>query len=294
MRIVLPAEALVDGPTALRPWRDSDLAALVAACQDPEISRWTLVPEPYGESDARAYLLGRYEMLHSGISAPFAIVDAGQHDRLLGSISLMQFDWEHRRGRWATGSRARPAARATPPGPCALICAWGFSTLGLERIGLRAGAENPASQRVAERAGFTREARPARLPADQGPPARHGHLRPSRAWLMPIVPAERALLASPAPAPASRHVGSGAWSEEIRHPAPVCTSSSTSSEACWPWASVSVYTEAVRPLTVIGPMLSVGWRTLPSASCIAVRHGMWLALRWRTSAGASTWSQIVA
>ena len=36
-RIVLPADPLIEGETALRPWRDSDLKALVAACQDPEI-----------------------------------------------------------------------------------------------------------------------------------------------------------------------------------------------------------------------------------------------------------------
>ena len=75
-RIVLPAEPLVDGPTALRPWRDSDLSGLVAACQDREISRWTRVPWPYREADARAYLLQRYDTLYSGISAPFAIVCA--------------------------------------------------------------------------------------------------------------------------------------------------------------------------------------------------------------------------
>ena len=38
----------------LRPWRDSDLEPLVAACQDPEISRWTRVPLNYSETDARA------------------------------------------------------------------------------------------------------------------------------------------------------------------------------------------------------------------------------------------------
>ena len=49
----------------------------MAACQDPEISRWTRVPRPYGETDARAYLLQRYDMTFTGQAAPFAIVDAG-------------------------------------------------------------------------------------------------------------------------------------------------------------------------------------------------------------------------
>jgi RimJ/RimL family protein N-acetyltransferase len=39
-----------------------------------------------------------------------------------------------------------------------LICAWAFRSLGLERIDLFAATGNAASQRVAERAGFTREA----------------------------------------------------------------------------------------------------------------------------------------
>jgi RimJ/RimL family protein N-acetyltransferase len=39
-----------------------------------------------------------------------------------------------------------------------LVCTWGFQSLGLERIDLLAATENPASQRVAERCGFTREA----------------------------------------------------------------------------------------------------------------------------------------
>jgi RimJ/RimL family protein N-acetyltransferase len=158
MKIVLPAEALVEGPTALRPWRDSDLAAVVAACQDPEIPRWTMVPEPYGEADAREYLQIRYDWLHSGISAPFAIVDAADLDRLLGSVALMNFNWDHRRaevGYWL-GREARGQGHTTRA--VRLICDWGFRTLTLERIGLRAAVENLASQRVAERAGFTREA----------------------------------------------------------------------------------------------------------------------------------------
>jgi RimJ/RimL family protein N-acetyltransferase len=157
-RIVLPGEHLVDGPTALRAWRDSDLGGLVAACQDPEISRWTRVPYPYGPSDARAYLLQRHDTLHAGTAAPFAIVSAADRDRLLGSISLMRFSWQHARaevGYWLA-REARGQGHVTRA--VRLITAWGFRSLGLERIDLLAATENPASQRVAERCGFTREA----------------------------------------------------------------------------------------------------------------------------------------
>jgi RimJ/RimL family protein N-acetyltransferase len=157
-RIVLPAEPLTDGPTALRPWRESDMPAIVLACRDPEIPRWTSVPERYGETDARAFLMARHDAIAGGAAAPFAIVDAADPSRLLGSISLMRFDWEHRRaevGYWLA-REARGQGHVTRA--VRLICRFGFEQLGLERVDLIAATGNPASQRVAERSGFTREA----------------------------------------------------------------------------------------------------------------------------------------
>jgi RimJ/RimL family protein N-acetyltransferase len=156
-RIVLPGEPLTEGATALRPWRDADLPALITACQAPDISRWTRVPTPYGEAEARAYLRQRYDAAFAGMTAPFAIVEAADGD-LLGSISLMRFDWPNARGEvgyWLAGA-ARGQGHATRA--VRLICAWGFEALGLERIELLAATGNPASQQVAVRAGFTCEA----------------------------------------------------------------------------------------------------------------------------------------
>ena len=155
--IVLPGEPLTDGPTALRPWRDTDVSDLVAACQDPEISRWTAVPRPYRETDARAYLLYRYDAIHAGTAAPFAIV-AAAGGGLLGSVALNEIEPGQARaqvGYWLA-REARGAGHATRA--VRTICAWGFEALGLERIELLASTRNAASQRVAERAGFTREA----------------------------------------------------------------------------------------------------------------------------------------
>ena len=157
-RIVLPAEPLTDGPTCLRPWRDSDLPAIVQACQDPDIVRWTRVPARYGEADARSFLLARYDALLAGSTAPFAIVSAGDDTQLLGSISLMRLAWQHARGEvgyWLARD-ARGQGHVTRA--VRLICRWGFDTLDLERIDLLAGTGNAASQQVAQRAGFTREA----------------------------------------------------------------------------------------------------------------------------------------
>jgi RimJ/RimL family protein N-acetyltransferase len=158
VRVVLPAEPLIDGPTALRPWRESDIPALVAACQDPEIPRWTRVPSPYRETDAHAFMQQRYDSTRFGTAAPFAIVSPSDHSLLLGSISLMRFAWEHARaevGYWLA-REARGEGHATRA--VGLICDWAFATLGLERIELLAASGNPASQRVAGRCGFAHEA----------------------------------------------------------------------------------------------------------------------------------------
>jgi RimJ/RimL family protein N-acetyltransferase len=154
----MPSAPLRDGATALRLWRDADIPELVRACQDPEIVRWTRVPSPYGEAEAHAYRRNREAAIPAGGMAPFAIVQATAPERLLGSISLMRFAWEDARGEvgyWlaADGRGHGHATRAVR-----LICAWGFAKLRLERIELIAATGNAASQSVAERAGFRREA----------------------------------------------------------------------------------------------------------------------------------------
>ena len=158
-RIVLPGEPLRDDPTALRPWRDADVPGLVRVCRDEAVVRWTRVPPNYTEADARNYLLQRHDAILAGTAAPFAIVSAGPpYEELLGSISLIRFDWQHRRAEvgYFLGRDARGRGHATRA--VGLICDWAFSSLGLERIELLAATENLPSQRVAERCGFEREA----------------------------------------------------------------------------------------------------------------------------------------
>lgn len=156
-KIVLPAQPVTDGATALRPWRESDIPALVAACQDPEIPRWTRVPSPYGEAEARLYMHQRHDALQDGTAAPFAVVSAGDGP-LLGSVSLLRFAWVDARAEvgYFLAREARGQGHAVRA--VRLICAWAFDALGLERIDLLAASGNARSQRVAERAGFTREA----------------------------------------------------------------------------------------------------------------------------------------
>ena len=73
-------------------------------------------------------------------------------------MSILRLAWEHLRGEvgyWLAAD-ARGGGHATRA--VRLACRWAFDSLGLERIDLLAAAGNIPSQRVAERAGFTREA----------------------------------------------------------------------------------------------------------------------------------------
>lgn len=156
--IQLPSEPLVLGDTALRPWSEDDLEQLVQACRDPEIVRFTRVPPGYTERDGRQYIASRRAAAAERTAASMAIVAARDLSRLLGSVSLFRFSWRDARGE--IGYWLAPSARGQGSAGAAVaaICGWGFAALGLGRIDLLAATDNLASQRVAERAGFTREA----------------------------------------------------------------------------------------------------------------------------------------
>lgn len=139
---------------ALRPWRIDDLDQLVAAVQDPEIPRWTRVPEPYGHDDGRVFLERTTKSWQHGTAAPFAVVDV-LGEQLLGSIGVRFHDEGAATvGYWiARESRGRGIATEA----LRLVSRWVLTALAVERLELVTEPENVASQRVAEKAGFRRE-----------------------------------------------------------------------------------------------------------------------------------------
>jgi RimJ/RimL family protein N-acetyltransferase len=139
----------------LRLIAEADLPAIVSACQDPEIPRWTVVPHNYTDRHARDFIDGTAADLAAGRELALAIVDTS--DRVLGALGLSNFDWRDLKaeiGYWivAESRRRGIGARATR-----MLATWAIATLGLERVELLANPGNEGSQRLAERAGFTRE-----------------------------------------------------------------------------------------------------------------------------------------
>jgi RimJ/RimL family protein N-acetyltransferase len=148
--------SLADGVVALRPPEPDDVDAITAACQDPEIPRFTLVPSPYTRANAVEHVRRSRRAWRDGTAYAFVITDAVD-GTLLGSIGLPRLSSERNAGEigyWvAKEARGRGVAtRATR-----LVAGWALDELGLSRLDLVADVDNPGSQRVAERAGFTRE-----------------------------------------------------------------------------------------------------------------------------------------
>jgi RimJ/RimL family protein N-acetyltransferase len=139
---------LSDGDVAVRSWRPADLDDLVAAVNDPEIGRWMpAIPQPYSQAHGRAYLARAATR-----DGAFAVVDA-HSGRLLGGITVNAQNWGRAEiGYWV---RADARDRGVASRALTLVAGWGLGRY--RRLQLHADVENVASQRVAEKAGFTRE-----------------------------------------------------------------------------------------------------------------------------------------
>jgi RimJ/RimL family protein N-acetyltransferase len=141
---------LRDGNLSLRFPSDGDVQAVTDACQDPDLSRFIPgFPSPYSEHDARAWISSRNQ---DALSKTFLIVDA-ETDQVWGAIEV-RLGEVGSIGYWvAKDARGRDVAtRATK-----LLAHWAVTDGGVQRLELTTHPANVASQRVAEKAGFTRE-----------------------------------------------------------------------------------------------------------------------------------------
>ena len=139
----------------MRPWRPGDAPAVAAALADPAIVQWN--PSSTGDGlDAALDWVARRADWSDGDHASFAITDdvTGQ---LLGSVSLHRISLETQDaaiGYWTVrAARGRGVAgRAVDA-----VTTWAYVTFGLHRVELCHAVANPASCRVAAKAGFQLE-----------------------------------------------------------------------------------------------------------------------------------------
>jgi len=153
--VVQPDPPLSDGVVLLRPWQDGDVDALVSGIDgDPDISVWLeLIPQPYTVAEARMWIGLAAAMWRERTGSPFALVVGGD---AVGGVGVNWIDRDQGVGDIGYWLRRDARGHGYTTRGVVLAARWAFE-VGCERLQLRADAENEASQRVAERAGFKRE-----------------------------------------------------------------------------------------------------------------------------------------
>ena len=156
MTVAPPEPPLTDGVVSLRPWgAEGDVDALVESCNELAIAQYLdMIPSPYTPADAKAYLDICRQGWREGTSSNFAIL---VDEQPVGSIGLRMVDPVNGVAETGYWVRSEARGRGVASRALRLLARWALREWPIERLQLRAATVNPASQRVAEKAGFTRE-----------------------------------------------------------------------------------------------------------------------------------------
>jgi len=123
--------------------------------QDPETLRFTRIPEPPPDGFARDWI-ARYEQARAtGAKEAFAIV--GEDGAFLGIALAPVIDAESAEAELGYIVAARARGRGVASKALDLLTRWAFEERGILRAYLVIDVDNPASKRVAVRAGYTHE-----------------------------------------------------------------------------------------------------------------------------------------
>jgi RimJ/RimL family protein N-acetyltransferase len=145
----------VSGTLRLERFDRSHLDGVVPILGDPDVLRFTRVPEPVPAGFAESWLAAYEDGRRDGTREAFAIVDGD--GTFLGVAVAPRIDLPARTAE--LGYVVAPAARGRGVATEALrlLTEWAFGELGLLRAELLISVENQASKRVAERCGYVRE-----------------------------------------------------------------------------------------------------------------------------------------
>ncbi|MER5632537.1 GNAT family N-acetyltransferase [Streptomyces nitrosporeus] len=140
----------------LHPFAPTDEEEVFAACQDPAVQRWTVVPSPYTRADAELFTrklspdgwaddsMYSFALVPRETGRPAGALGVHRRDRA-GIYEVGFWIAREHRGRGLMTEAVREAAR------------WAFTVLAADRLEWRAETGNTASRSVALRAGFRME-----------------------------------------------------------------------------------------------------------------------------------------
>lgn len=153
----VPERPLLRGERVwLRPLEARDMAAYVAGINDTEVGAFAGYRMPFSTEQAMGWHAKTLEQAQSGEGYHFAVCELGD-DRFIGTTWLKEvhqldgnaelaiyMDRDHIGAGWGTDAQRT-------------LLAFGFGTLGLERISLTVNANNARAIRSYDKVGFQRE-----------------------------------------------------------------------------------------------------------------------------------------
>lgn len=181
---------LADGVVRLRGYATADINEVVAYARDPQVQRWTALPNPYTRRDAESFLANAADAWRRGTDRSFAVETQG---RWAGAIDVRPTNG----GAAEVGYGLSPWARGSGVITRAMKLAlpWAFSALNLNVVQWEAHVGNWPSRRVAWATGFRISAtlpaflddRGRRADAWYGVLRRGDPMNPAHPWYDPVI-----------------------------------------------------------------------------------------------------------
>jgi ribosomal-protein-serine acetyltransferase len=151
---------LSDRSILVRTYRAEDAGALYEAARESiaEVSVWLpWCHQNYSIEESRDFIGSREKAAEGGEWYSFGIFEKDS-GKFFGGAGLNFFNRVHQMANLGYWVRTSAAGRGIATDATRLVAQFGFEQLGLQRIEIVAAVGNIASQRVAEKAGATREA----------------------------------------------------------------------------------------------------------------------------------------
>lgn len=150
---VAQPELPADGGLVLRPWTAADAVALVSLYADPAVQHWHSFAVDT-EDEARA-VIGRWRGRWLTETGAHWAVTTGDGS-VVGRVGLLSMSLQRGTGECLYSTMPAVRGQGVAVRAVKALCQWTFG-IGLHRIELRHSLKNPASCRVAAKAGFAAE-----------------------------------------------------------------------------------------------------------------------------------------
>jgi len=150
---------LTDGRVLIRPYRAEDIGAMYEAVRESvaEVSPWLpWCHAGYTLDETTAFVMAREEAWETDEAYGFGVFDAATGS-YLGGVGLNFINRVHQCANLGYWVRSTRTGRGIASAATRLAARFALEHLGFQRIEILAAVGNRASQRVAEKAGATRE-----------------------------------------------------------------------------------------------------------------------------------------